>query len=131
MFLAIARTPVYAINSSKKPLFGGVKASRGMCYLFYVEAPRNSLLFSIVRKCRKCPILDRKSARFPCQNANLPHCTYFTHVRLTPPRTQKYPRHPAKLSEFCAPFFLKSLREEREGKLNCKHRLGKRPRLLI
>ena len=23
----------------------------------------------------------RKSARFPCENANLPHCTYFTHIR--------------------------------------------------
>ena len=22
-----------------------------------------------------------KSARFPCENANLPHCTYFTHTR--------------------------------------------------
>ena len=25
-----------------------------------------------------------KSARFPCRNANLPHCTYFTHIPAPP-----------------------------------------------
>ena len=47
---------------------------------FYVRSPRKSLLILAVPKRRKRPIfnLDQKCARFPCENANLPHCTYFT-----------------------------------------------------
>ena len=48
---------------------------------FYVQTLRKSLLIFIVSKRRKWLILDQKSARFPCENANLPHCTYFTHIR--------------------------------------------------
>ena len=48
---------------------------------FYVQTPRNSLHIFVVPKRRRWPILDQKSARFPCENANLPHCTYFTQNR--------------------------------------------------
>ena len=27
------------------------------------------------------PFFGSKNTRFPCENANLPHCTYFTHIR--------------------------------------------------
>ena len=46
--------------------------------------PRKSLLVFVVPKRRKWPILDPKSERFPCENANLPHCTYFTHIHPPP-----------------------------------------------
>ena len=35
-----------------------------------------------------------KSVRFPCENANLPHCTYFTHIRGS--RTPQSAHHPHK-----------------------------------
>ena len=46
-----------------------------------------------MRQRRKWTIFEEKSARFPCQNANLPHCTYFTHV--PPPNSRKHPPGPS------------------------------------
>ena len=63
--------------SDRKPHSGGIKTSRRNVP-FYVQTLRKSLLIFVVPKCRKC-------ARFPCENANLPHCTYFTHIPPPPP----------------------------------------------
>ena len=51
------RSPVYAINSSRKPLSGGIKTSR-RDVPFYLQTPRKSLLIFVVPKRRKSPILD-------------------------------------------------------------------------
>ena len=58
-----------------------LEASRqveGMCH-FTSKPPKVSPYFCSAKR-RKWPLLDQKSARFPCENANLPHCTYFTHI---------------------------------------------------
>ena len=42
--------------------------------------------FSILFRPDSGPPPPPQSARFPCENANLPHCTYFTHIPPPPPR---------------------------------------------
>ena len=50
--------PVYAANSRRKRLSGGIETSRRNV-TFYVQTPHKSLLVCAVPKCRKRPILDR------------------------------------------------------------------------
>ena len=47
----------------------------------YVQNPSKVSPFFCSAKTPKMTDFRPKSARFPCENANLPHCAYFTHIR--------------------------------------------------
>ena len=53
----------------------------GTCH--FTSSPLKSLsLFFYSAKTPKMTHLEQKVHEFPCENAKLPHCTYFTHIRV-------------------------------------------------
>ena len=74
------REAVYAINSSKRSLFGGVKASRGMCNS--TSKPRRTLSSSFLcENAKNDPFLSKKVHSFPVRvSEQFVTLCYFTHV---------------------------------------------------